>query len=125
MTLKQRLTTLLPAGKKRKRALIASLLSICILLCGFSWTWVIEFTASVIFPFEDAVDADMILDFGSVVNVDNLQVYLTEPVIAEQVLTGIQANLSANAYDSIELPDMTEESLGSKIIRTIFDRLMT
>ena len=125
MTLKQRLTTFLPDEKKQKRVLIACLLSVCILLCGFSWTWVIEFTASVIFPVEDAVDTGLILDFGSVVNMDDLQVYLTEPLIAEQMVNGIQANLSANVYDNIELPDMTQESLGKKIIRTIFDRLLT
>lgn len=125
MTLKQRLTTFLPAGKKRKRVLIACLLSVCILLCGFSWSWVIEFSAPVIFPIEDAVDTALLLDFGNVVNIDDLQVYLTEPLIAEQMMDGIQANLSANVYDNIELPDMTQESLGKKIIRIIFDRLLT
>lgn len=123
--IKQRLATLLPAGKKRKRTIIACLLSVCILLCGFNWNWAIEFTASVIFPFEDAVDSDLLLDFGGVVNLDDLQVYLTEPLIAEQMMNGIQANLSANVYDNIELPDMTQESLGKKIIRIIFDRLFT
>ena len=125
MTLKGRLTTFLPAGKKRKRLVIIGLLSICLLLCGFSWTWFIEFTASVIFPFNEAVDVGLILNFDDAVNIEDLQAYLTEPLIAEQVLSGIQANLSANVYHDIEIPDMREESLGHKIIRIIFDRLFT
>lgn len=125
MTLKQQLTTFLPAGKKRKKVLIISLLSVCILLCGFSWTWAMEFTSSVIFPIEEAVETGMILNFDSVVNMDDLQLYLTEPLIAEQMVDGIQSNLSAHIYDSIELPDMTAESVGRKIIRTIFDRMLS
>ena len=67
----------------------------------------------------------MILNFENFVNTDDLQLYLTEPVIAEQVVQGIQTNLSANIYQNIGLPDMTQESLGKMIIRTIFDRLFT
>lgn len=121
--IKQRLTAWRPIGKPRKRTIIAVLLAICILLCGFTWDWVIEFTMRVIFPFEDAVDSEMILQFPELVNVGDLQLYLTEPVIAEQVVQGVQANLSADVYDNIVLPDITEESLGKKIIHIIFDRL--
>lgn len=121
--MKRRLTAWRPIGKPRKRTIIAVLLAICILLCGFTWDWVIEFTMRVIFPFEDAVDTEMILQFPELVNVGDLQLYLTEPVIAEQVVQGVQANLSADVYDNIVLPDITEESLGKKIIHIIFDRL--
>ena len=125
MTLKKRLTTIFPAGKKRKRLMIICLLSICLLLCGFSWIWAIEFAASVIFPFEDAVDSRLILHFSDVVNLTDLQTYLTEPLIAEQVIDGVQSNLSGDVYSNIELPDMRAEGLSRKIIRTIFDRLFT
>lgn len=112
-------------GKPRKRTVIAYLLSACALLCGFTWTWAVEFTARVLFPVEDAVDFDMVVDFPELVKAEDLQLYLTEPVIAEQVVQGVQANLSANVYDNIELPEFREESLGKKIIRIIFDRLFT
>ena len=125
MTLKKRLTTMLPAGKKRMRILILCLLSLCVLLCGFSWGWVIEFTAPVIFPPEDAVDSALVFDFGEIVNTDDLRMHLTDPLIAEQLRDGIRANISGNVYSNIEIPDMREENLGSKIIRIIFDRLFT
>ena len=125
MSLAKQLTTLLPVGKKRKRFLIICLLSVCILICGFSWTWIIEFTASKIFPFEDAVDTSMILNFDSIVNMDDLQTHMYDPVIAEQIVDGIQANLSADIYNDIELPDMTQESIGKKVIQIIFDRLLS
>jgi len=65
----------------------------------------------------------MIQQFEDYVNVDDLQIYLTEPVIAEQVMSGLQSNLSANVYSSIEIPEMREESPGKRIIQIIFDRL--
>lgn len=123
--IKQRLTAWRPIGKPRKRTVIAGLLAICILLCGFTWDWVIDFTMRVIFPFEDAVDTEMISKFPDLVDVGDLQLYLTEPIIAEQVVQGVQTNLSADVYDNIVLPDITEESLGKKIIRIIFDRLFS
>lgn len=123
--IKQRLTAFLPMGKPRKSTIIASMLAMCILLCGFTWDWVIEFTMRVIFPFEDAVDVEMILQFPELVDVGDLQRYLTEPIIAEQVVQGVQSNLSADVYDNITLPDITEEPLGKKIIRIIFDRLFS
>ena len=121
--LKQRLTTFLPDEKKRKRFMIICILSVCLLLCGFSWTWFLEFTMSVVFPFHEAVHTDLILNFGSIVNVDDLQIYLTEPRIAEQLVDGIQANISGNIYSNIEIPDMRIEHPGRRIIRIIFDRL--
>ncbi len=123
MTLKKRLTSTLPVGNKLKRMILVFLLSVCFLLCGFTWDWVIGFTAPVIFPAEDAVDAEMVFSFGEIVNTDDLQTYLTEPLIAEQLIDGIMANISGNVYSNIEIPDMREENLGSKIIRIIFDRL--
>lgn len=113
------------AGKITVRTKILSLLLVCLLLCGFVWDWVIEFTARVLFPVEEAVDTEMIFQFPELVNADDLQIYLTEPVMAEQITQGVRANLSAGVYDTIELPDMTEEPLGSKIIRTIFDRIFS
>ena len=125
MTFKKRLTSTLPVGNKLKRMILVFLLSVCFLLCGFTWDWVIGFTAPVIFPAEDAVDAEMVFSFGEIVNTDDLQTYLTEPLIAEQLIDGIMANISGNVYSNIEIPDMREENLGSKIIRIIFDRLFT
>ena len=113
------------AGKITVRTKILSLLLVCLLLCGFVWDWVIEFTARVLFPVEEAVDTEMIFQFPELVNANDLQIYLTEPVMAEQITQGVRANLSAGVYDTIELPDMTEEPLGSKIIRTIFDRIFS
>lgn len=113
------------AGKVKTKTKIWLLLFVCLLFCGFSWTWIVEFTIRVLFPIEEAVDTDMIFQFPELVASDDLQIYLTEPVIAEQINQGIQANLSASVYDNIELPDMTEESLGSKIIRIIFDRIFS
>ena len=101
------------------------MLSVWILLSGFSWTWFIEFTASVIFPFDEAVHTALILNFDDFVNVEDLQTYLTDPLIAEQLMDSIQSNLSGHVYDAIELPEMREESLGRRIIRIIFDRLFT
>ncbi|OUP74107.1 hypothetical protein B5F10_08930 [Anaerotruncus colihominis] len=112
-------------GKVKTKTKIWLLLFVCLLFCGFSWTWIVEFTIRVLFPIEEAVDTDMIFQFPELVDSDDLQIYLTEPVIAEQINQGIQANLSASVYDNIELPDMTEESLGSKIIRIIFDRIFS
>lgn len=113
------------AGKVKTKTKICLLLLVCLLFCGFSWTWIVEFTARVLFPIEEAVDTNMTFQFPELVDPDDLQIYLTEPVIAEQINQGIQANLSASVYDNIELPDMTEESLGSKIIRIIFDRIFS
>lgn len=113
------------AGKITVRTKILSLLLVCLLLCGFVWDWVIEFTTRVLFPVEEAVDTEMISQFPELVDADDLHLYLTEPVMAEQITQGVQANLSASVYDAIELPDMTEEPLGSKIIRTIFDRIFS
>lgn len=101
------------------------MLSVWILLSGFSWTWFIEFTSLAIFPFDEAVHTALILDFDDLVNVNHLQTYLTEPLIAEQLMDGIQSNLSGQIYNAIELPEIREESLGPKIIRIIFDRIFT
>jgi hypothetical protein len=118
-------TTILPDEKKRKRFIVIALLSMCILLCGFTWDWFIEFTMRAIFPIEDAISTDMILQFEDYVDVSDLQIYLTEPLIAEQMIDGIHSNISANVYTDIELPDMRQESIGKRILRIIFDRLFT
>lgn len=125
MSLKERLATLRPVGKKRRRLIVAGLLTMCLLLCGFVWDWAVNFTMEVLFPLDEAVDSDLIFDFSDIVDIEDLNTYLTEPVVAEQITAGVHANLSANIYDDIEIPDMTEESLGSKIIRIIFDRILS
>jgi hypothetical protein len=125
MTIKKRLNAILPVGKKRTRLLAICLLTMCVLLCGFTWDWIIDFTAPVIFPADEAVDSALVFDFSEIVNVDDLRAHLTEPLIAEQLRDGIRANISGNVYSDIEIPDMREENLGSKIIRIIFDRLFT
>ena len=119
----QKLAALKPLEYMSKRTIILCILSVSILLCGFTWNWAVGFTARVLFPVENAVDSDLILDFSDIVNIDDLQIYLTNPMIAEQIVQGVQANVSTNVYHGIELPDMTEENLGRKIIRTIFDRV--
>lgn len=124
MNLKERLATLLPTGKKRRRYIVIGLLTMCMLLCGFIWDWFIRFTDPVEFLLGQAIDEDLILDFPDFVNTDDLLLYLEEPVIAEQITTGIQANMSAGVYNDIEIPDMTEESLGKKVLQIIFDRIL-
>ena len=104
--------------------MVAGIVAMSLLLCGFTWTWFIEFTTRVLFPIDDAVDTDMILQFEDYVDAGELQLYLTEPVIAEQVMLGIQSNLSADVYSNIELPEMREESPGKRIIQIIFDRFL-
>lgn len=49
--------------KVRWQTKIIALLMIGILLCGFTWGWTVEFVASVLFPAEDAMDFEMVLDF--------------------------------------------------------------
>ena len=77
------------------------------------------------FPFEDAVDASLILNFSEIVNVEDFGTHLDNPLIAEQLLDSIHANVSTDLYNMIEIPDMREETLGRRILRTIFDRLFT
>ena len=125
MKFKKLPTTKMPAGKKRLRIIMICLLSVCIVLCGFSWDWGIDFNARVLFPADEAVDAGLVFGFSDVVNTDDLRAYLTEPLIAEQLIDGIRANVSGNIYSDIKIPEMREEDLGSKIIRIIFDRLFT
>lgn len=109
--------------KLRRRTKIWILLAVCLLLCGFVWTWTIEFVMPVIFPVEEAVDFEMIQDFPALINVDGLQGYLTETQMAEEITQGIRTNLSANVYSDIELPDMRMEHPGKRIIRIILDRI--
>lgn len=109
--------------KLRRRTKIWILLAVCLLLCGFVWTWTIEFVMPVIFPVEEAVDFEMIQDFPALINVDGLQGYLTETQMAEEITKGIRTNLSANVYSDIELPDMRMEHPGKRIIRIILDRI--
>lgn len=123
MDLKQRLATWMPDEKKRRRYLVLSILLTCLLLCGFTFSWFVEFTTRVAFPVEEAIDKDMILNIDGYVDVDDLKLHLNDTVMAQQIAEGVRSNLSADVYDNIELPDMREESLGKKIIQIIFDRL--
>ena len=72
---------------------------------------------------EAAVDFEMIQDFPALINVDDLQRYLAEPQMAEEIGQGIQTNLSADLYREIELPDIRLEHPGKRIIRIILDRI--
>lgn len=109
----------------RLRTKIFAAIILCLLLCGFSWTWVITFTAQAIFPAESAADLEMIRDFPALIHVDDLQKHLTEPQMAEEITQGLQTNLSANVYSDIELPDMRLEHPGKRIIRIILDRIFS
>lgn len=107
----------------RRRTKVFTITILCLLLCGFSWNWVITFTAQALFPAESAADLEMILDFPEIIRVDDLQRYLAEPQMAEEITQGIQTNLSANVYSDIELPDIRLEHPGKRIIRIILDRI--
>lgn len=109
--------------KLRRRTKIWILLAVCLLLCGFVWTWTIEFVMPVIFPVEEAVDFEMIQDFPALINVDGLQGYLTETQMAEEITQGIRTNLVRQVYSDIELADMRMEHPGKRIIRIILDRI--
>lgn len=111
------------AVRPKRRTKVLGILAACLLLCGFSWNWAISFTMRVLFPVEDAVDIEMIQDFPTLVNAGDLMFYLTEPEMAQEITQGLQSNLSANVYSSIELPDLTLEHPGKRIIRIILDRI--
>lgn len=119
---KQRLTNMLPALYGRRRTIIILAVVLCLLLCGFSWG--VSFWSRIFFPFGEAVDADLITGFDAVVSAEHLQTYLNEPGIADEILTGLQANLAGNVY-RIEIPEFHDEPLGVKIVRVILDRLFS
>lgn len=111
---------------KHQRTLRMKLLSLAVaalLLCGFGWDWTVQFAASVLFPVEEAIDTQLVTGFPDLVDPNDLLFYLSDPQMARQITQGIQSNLSADVYSGIEIPDMTQEPLGKKIIRTILDRL--
>ena len=94
-----------------------------LLLCGFGWDWMVSFAASVLFPVGEAIDIQLVTGFPNLVDPDDLLSYLSDPQMAQQITQGIQSNLFADVYSGIEIPDMTQEPLGKKIIRTILDRI--
>lgn len=111
---------------KHRKSFQMKLLSLAVsalLLCGFGWDRTVSFAVSVLFPIEAAIDAQLIAGFPDLVDPDDLLFYLSDPQMARQIAEGIRSNLSADVYNGIELPDMTQEPLGKKIIRTILDRL--
>lgn len=94
-----------------------------LLLSGFGWDWTVQFAASILFPVEEAIDTQLVTGFPDLVDPEDLLTYLSDPQMARQITEGIRSNLSADVYGGIEIPDMTQEPLGKKIIRTILDRL--
>lgn len=82
-----------------------------------------QFTASVLFPVEEAIDTQLVIGFPDLVDTNDLLFYLSNTQMAQQITEGIRSNLSADVYSGIEIPDMSQEPLGKKIIRTILDRL--
>ena len=111
---------------KHQRTLRMKLLSLAVaalLLCGFGWDWTVQFAASVLFPVEEAIDIQLVTGFPDLVDSNDLLFHLSDPQMAQQITEGIRSNLSADVYSGIELPDMSQEPLGKKIIRTILDRL--
>lgn len=107
----------------RKKTKFAALFAAAVMFCGFSWDWTVSFATSVLFPAKEAVDTQLVTDFPGIVDPDDLTFYLSNPAMAQQLMEGIQANLSADVYSGIELPDMTQKPLGKKVIRTILDRI--
>ena len=105
------------------KARLLSISAAALLLCGFGWDWTVQFAASVLFPVEEAIDTQLVTGFPDLVDPNDRLFYLSDPQMARQITEGIRSNLSADVYSGIELPDMTQEPLGKKIIRTILDRL--
>lgn len=118
----QRLTNAQSVQTRRKRWALLAAIVLCILLCGFSWG--VSFWGQVLFPFQDAIDLDMITDYGSIVNAEQLQTYLDNADIADEIVAGVQANLAGNVYQ-IEIPEFHDEPLGVKMVRIIADRLFS
>ena len=102
---------------------LLSISAAALLLCGFGWDWTVQFAASVLFPVEEAIDIQLVTGFPDLVDSNDLLFHLSDPQMAQQITEGIRSNLSADVYSGIELPDMSQEPLGKKIIRTILDRL--
>lgn len=100
-----------------------SISAAALLFCGFGWDWTVQFAASVLFPVEEAIDIQLVTGFPDLVDSNDLLFHLSDPQMAQQITEGIRSNLSADVYSGIELPDMSQEPLGKKIIRTILDRL--
>lgn len=109
--------------RKSFRMKLLSLAVSALLLCGFGWNWTVSFAASVLFPVEEAIDTQLVIGFPDLVDPNDLLSHLSDPQMAQQITEGIRSNLSADVYSGIELPDMSQEPLGKKIIRTILDRL--
>lgn len=105
------------------KARFLSISAAALLLCGFGWDWTVQFAASVLFPMEEAIDTQLVIGFPDLVDPNDLLFHLFDPQMARQITEGIRSNLSADVYSSIEIPDMSQEPLGKKIIRTILDRL--
>ena len=103
---------------------LLSISAAALLLCGFGWDWMVQFTISVLFPVEEAIDTpQLVIGFPDLVDPNDLLFHLSDPQMARQITEGIRSNLSADVYSGIEIPDISQEPLGKKIIRTILDRL--
>lgn len=103
----------------KRRFLIIAALTVCVLLSG----WYVPVCSMIEFAFPAAIDINMVKDFSSIVDSGDLVSSLDGDIIAEQIISGIQANLSGNVYDLIELPDVQDEPIGVKIVKILLDRL--
>lgn len=103
----------------KRRFLIIAALTVCVLLSG----WYVPVGSLIEFAFPAAIDISMVKDFGSFVNSGDLLASMNDDNIAEQIISGIQSNLSGNVYDLIELPEMQDEPIGIKIVKILLDRL--
>lgn len=107
--------------KNKRRFFIITALTICIMLSG----WSVPIGSLIEFAFPAAIDIDMLDGFGTIVAAEDLQTRLHDSNIAEEIVSGVQSNLSGNVYDLIELPDMQDEPIGVKIVKIILDRLFS
>ena len=75
------------------------------------------------FPTAEAVDIEMIYSFGNLVNPHDLQGFLGGNREAEQIIAGMQANLSSGIYKTVMPVKMEDESVGTKIVRILLNKL--
>ena len=123
MKLPTRLTTHFkkPVSINKKRILIIGAVALCVLLSG----WSVPFGSLIKFALPEAFDVDMVNGFNSIVSPEDLLGNLHDNSIADDIISGVQANLSGNVYSHIEIPEMQNEPIGVKIIKILLDRLFS
>lgn len=125
LDIRKRLTTLFRAdGRPSTKIIAVCIVMTCMLLTGFS-AWSIVFISNVNFPAEEAVSLEMVENFGGIVDSAELETYLDSNTIADEIMTGIMANLSGKVYDNIEMAEMHDEPIGLKIVKVLLDRLFS